>query len=150
MRPKNSAEFPSAIFYQGKLGAVFCVRTEVVAPRYNLTISLRMGSGRLWRVSFCLQWSITRQCLSRAPLGRSFATRFALGSGHNRWSKIKHDKGKKDALKSKARSLLSQDIYNASKCQLLLLRRSRISLTYLSWRGRSQSEPTPSNSYCKC
>jgi len=49
---------------------------------------------------------------------RSFATCPVLESGHNRWSKIKHDKGKEDALKSKARSLLSQEIYSASKCWL--------------------------------
>ncbi|KKY25444.1 hypothetical protein UCRPC4_g01708 [Phaeomoniella chlamydospora] len=36
-------------------------------------------------------------------------------SGHNRWSKIKHDKGANDAAKSKERSIISKDITLAVK-----------------------------------
>lgn len=36
-------------------------------------------------------------------------------SGHNRWSKIKHDKGKNDALKNRQRSVFAQEIATASK-----------------------------------
>lgn len=46
---------------------------------------------------------------------RCFCSFPARNSGHSRWSKIKHDKGKEDILKSRARTLLSQDISLASK-----------------------------------
>ncbi|KAI9677671.1 MAG: hypothetical protein M1817_006626 [Caeruleum heppii] len=36
-------------------------------------------------------------------------------SGHNRWSTIKHDKGKNDALKNKQRSVLSQELMQISR-----------------------------------
>lgn len=36
-------------------------------------------------------------------------------SGHNRWSKIKHDKGKKDAIMNKARSIFAAEIATASR-----------------------------------
>ena len=48
---------------------------------------------------------------------RLFGASPAWNSGHNRWSKIKHDKGKADALKSKDRSALSKELYIASKCR---------------------------------
>ncbi|EEQ30310.1 hypothetical protein McanMca71_002194 [Microsporum canis] len=38
-----------------------------------------------------------------------------LQSGHNRWSTIRHDKGKNDAAKSKERQIFSKDIIQASK-----------------------------------
>jgi YebC/PmpR family DNA-binding regulatory protein len=46
---------------------------------------------------------------------RLFTTNHSNKSGHNRWSKIKHDKGKKDAAKHRERSVFSQEIYTASK-----------------------------------
>jgi len=39
-------------------------------------------------------------------------------SGHSRWSKIKHDKGTNDAAKNKQRSIFSQEIATASKCNV--------------------------------
>ncbi|KAK0268559.1 hypothetical protein LTR91_014902 [Friedmanniomyces endolithicus] len=39
----------------------------------------------------------------------------ALASGHNRWSKIKHDKAKVDASKNRQRSIFAQEIALASK-----------------------------------
>src|SRR5271170_4516335 len=78
----------------------------------------RMGLARPCRSCYYLQQPVSRRCPRWSLRARSFATCPVLGSGHNRWSKIKHDKGKEDALKSKARSLLSQEIYNASKCWL--------------------------------
>jgi hypothetical protein len=39
-------------------------------------------------------------------------------SGHNRWSKIKHDKAGVDAKKNKERSVFSHEIAMASKCGL--------------------------------
>ncbi len=46
---------------------------------------------------------------------RTFTILSPLQSGHNRWSKIKHDKGKADALKNRQRSALAQEIATASK-----------------------------------
>jgi hypothetical protein len=82
------------------------------------TVLQRMGLARLWKPCHYLQQPVSRRCPRWSLRARSFATCPVLASGHNRWSKIKHDKGKEDALKSKARSLLSQEIYNASKCWL--------------------------------
>lgn len=39
-------------------------------------------------------------------------------SGHNRWSTIKHDKAKNDAVKNKQTSIFAKEIAAASKCQL--------------------------------
>lgn len=54
---------------------------------------------------------VCRHCLSR----RAFTTAPALHSGHNRWSKIKHDKGKNDAARNRQRSAFAQEIATASK-----------------------------------
>lgn len=51
---------------------------------------------------------------------RHFSTSRAVWSGHNKWSTIKHAKGKNDAVKNKERSNFSHEISLASKCQLLL------------------------------
>lgn len=53
---------------------------------------------------------ICQRCQSR-----SFAASTPLQSGHSRWSKIKHDKGKNDALKNRQRSIFAQEIATASK-----------------------------------
>lgn len=55
-----------------------------------------------------------RPRLLLAP-GRLFSTTCTAPSGHSRWSKIKHDKAKVDAGRSKIRSYISQQIKNASK-----------------------------------
>lgn len=44
-----------------------------------------------------------------------FSTSSVIRSGHNRWSKIKHDKAGVDAKKNKARSVFSKEIATASK-----------------------------------
>ncbi|KIW97405.1 uncharacterized protein Z519_02797 [Cladophialophora bantiana CBS 173.52] len=70
-------------------------------------LSFCMGARQLWRsrLSFesfrtpCRHWS---SCQSRP-------------SGHSKWAKIKHDKGKADAAKSRVRTHLSADIIMASK-----------------------------------
>ncbi|KAM0713392.1 hypothetical protein Q7P37_010354 [Cladosporium fusiforme] len=46
---------------------------------------------------------------------RPFTTTPIPPSGHNRWSKIKHDKGKADAHKNRQRSIFAQEIATASK-----------------------------------
>ncbi|RAL60822.1 hypothetical protein DID88_010147 [Monilinia fructigena] len=45
----------------------------------------------------------------------NFSTTSVASSGHNRWSKIKHDKGAVDAKKTKARSIIAHDIALAVK-----------------------------------
>lgn len=46
---------------------------------------------------------------------RFLSTSASLQSGHNKWSTIKHDKGKNDAAKNKQRSIFSHEISTASK-----------------------------------
>ncbi|KAK4580228.1 hypothetical protein LTR86_000431 [Recurvomyces mirabilis] len=46
---------------------------------------------------------------------RTFSTSASLYSGHNRWSKIKHDKAKVDSVKNKQRSIFSAELATASK-----------------------------------
>jgi transcriptional/translational regulatory protein YebC/TACO1 len=46
---------------------------------------------------------------------RHFSVLPVLRSGHNRWSKIRHDKGAKDASKNKQRSQFAQEIAAASR-----------------------------------
>lgn len=46
---------------------------------------------------------------------RTFTMVPSLSSGHNRWSKIKHDKAKADSSKSRGRSRFSQEIASASR-----------------------------------
>ncbi|KAL9130112.1 MAG: hypothetical protein Q9217_001628 [Psora testacea] len=46
---------------------------------------------------------------------RNFSYATALRSGHNRWSKIKHDKAKVDASATKQRSIISEELRQASK-----------------------------------
>lgn len=46
---------------------------------------------------------------------RAFTATPVQPSGHNRWSKIKHDKGKADAYKNRQRSIFAQEIATASK-----------------------------------
>ncbi|TVY40188.1 putative transcriptional regulatory protein [Lachnellula subtilissima] len=45
-----------------------------------------------------------------------FSTSSIVQSGHNRWSKIKHDKGTADAKRSTKNSFFSREIAMASKC----------------------------------
>ncbi|KAK5137025.1 hypothetical protein LTR08_001034 [Meristemomyces frigidus] len=46
---------------------------------------------------------------------RALSTTAPTLSGHNRWSKIKHDKGRADALKNRQRSIFAQEIATCSK-----------------------------------
>lgn len=49
------------------------------------------------------------------PRCRHLSSSTVLTSGHNRWSKIKHDKGKSDVQKNKQRSELAKELMQASK-----------------------------------
>jgi hypothetical protein len=66
--------------------------------------------------------AFSRGLSSLAPRGEltcsrclQFSTTSIAHSGHNRWSKIKHDKGAVDAKKNVQRSALSKEIALASK-----------------------------------
>ncbi|KAI9813775.1 MAG: hypothetical protein M1827_003565 [Pycnora praestabilis] len=61
-----------------------------------------------------LRQDLSIRSLSRPPY-REIASSAVLMSGHNRWSKIKHDKGKEDAAKNRQRSVMAQEIMLASK-----------------------------------
>ncbi|GAB7353425.1 hypothetical protein MBLNU459_g3896t1 [Dothideomycetes sp. NU459] len=54
------------------------------------------------------------RCLSRRA-ARCFHGTAPVRSGHSRWSKIKHDKGKVDAARNKRNSIFAQEIATASK-----------------------------------
>ena len=49
-----------------------------------------------------------------------FSTYSGLRSGHNRWSKIKHDKAGVDAKKNRQRSIFSNELTTISKRELSL------------------------------
>ncbi|KAL9609443.1 MAG: hypothetical protein Q9167_005798 [Letrouitia subvulpina] len=58
----------------------------------------------------------SKEVLSLRSSGlRRLATANTLLSGHNRWSKIKHDKGREDALRSRERSQWVEQIASSSK-----------------------------------
>ena len=56
-----------------------------------------------------------RVCRQYGAKSHAFTTLSPLASGHNRWSKIKHDKGKNDAAKNRQRSIFAQEIALASR-----------------------------------
>jgi len=58
---------------------------------------------------------LLRQPPSSFQSHRAFSACTVQLSGHNRWSKIKHDKGKADAYKNRQRSVFAQEIATASK-----------------------------------
>lgn len=60
----------------------------------------------------CRTDSICPRCLHPS---RPFTTTLPSPSGHNRWSKIKHDKAKTDASKNRQRSLFSQELATLSR-----------------------------------
>ncbi|KAI9772864.1 MAG: hypothetical protein M1840_008746 [Geoglossum simile] len=57
-----------------------------------------------------------RQCKIHGWVcSRCLSTTWRVASGHNRWSTIKHDKGKNDAQKNRLRSVLAKELTLASK-----------------------------------
>lgn len=83
---------------------------------------------------------------------RHFSISQSMRSGHNRWSKIKHDKGSADAIKNKQRSEFSKEITLWSKCMifgpvtLLVL----ILISTCSRRSRSDKQSTTRNTTREC
>ncbi|MCJ1312017.1 hypothetical protein MMC25_005691 [Agyrium rufum] len=62
--------------------------------------------------SYTLQRSIVRCFILRK---HGFSTSTKTLSGHSRWSKIKHDKGKEDASKTRVRTTLAKELMTASR-----------------------------------
>jgi hypothetical protein len=61
------------------------------------------------------QWQTSQPSTRLYPC--LFSTSSVSQSGHNRWSKIRHDKGANDAKRGSAFSKISQEITYASKCE---------------------------------
>ena len=70
----------------------------MILPKYHRVL--------LSRAQCYLQARITSRCFSNSTY---------LLSGHSRWAKIKHDKGKADNVKNKERSFIAHELVNASK-----------------------------------
>ncbi|ETI23681.1 hypothetical protein G647_05484 [Cladophialophora carrionii CBS 160.54] len=66
-----------------------------------------MGARHIWRLNRYFR-SVQAPC-------RHWSSCQDRPSGHSKWAKIKHDKGKNDIAKSKARTHLSADIIMASR-----------------------------------
>ncbi|KAF2837011.1 YebC-like protein [Patellaria atrata CBS 101060] len=62
-----------------------------------------------------LLWRVSNEYICLRCQSRRLSTSDFLGSGHSRWSTIKHDKGKNDARKNKERSVFSNEIATAAK-----------------------------------
>ncbi|PGH09945.1 hypothetical protein AJ79_05561 [Helicocarpus griseus UAMH5409] len=91
--------FSVSIVFPGPL------RLEIVATTNFMASVL---SPRLWGASRAARPWKCESC-------RTLSSSAFLQSGHNRWSTIKHDKGKNDRAKSKERALHVRDIIYASK-----------------------------------
>nr|POE53321.1 putative transcriptional regulatory protein [Quercus suber] len=62
-----------------------------------------------------LSWIQQNSYVCANCVARCFVTSPAGASGHNRWSKIKHDKAKVDATKNRQRSIFAAELALASK-----------------------------------
>lgn len=95
---------------QGSIAHLIKLRTH--GP-LHFDIGLRMQAAWVCRtpVSFAAKSTSNSVSLHRCL----HATRTA-NSGHNRWSKIKHDKGKADAKTNADRSRFAQEIVTSVKC----------------------------------
>ncbi|CAL8583189.1 hypothetical protein XPA_008822 [Xanthoria parietina] len=75
------------------------------------------GDGSIHHMAAAIRcWCVVNNPRISTPAGlRSLSTAQILASGHNRWSKIKHDKIKIDAVRSKERAQWSRNIQEAVK-----------------------------------
>lgn len=110
-------------------------RSDIVpSPPFDLwrkSYNHRMGPRSVLRIKTC-RWS-------SLPQTRSFTASRSANSGHNRWSKIKHDKGAADARKSKERTKLAYEVFIASKCTLRFLSPPKqVSILTMLRRRRAQ------------
>lgn len=88
------------------------MRLNIAPPSFSNTNNLTMAPSR----GTAVLRAITRSSIATPPATcRAFSAATIPLSGHNRWSKIKHDKGKADAHKNRQRSIFAQEIATASK-----------------------------------
>lgn len=88
------------------------MRLKVTPPSFSSANTTTMAPSR----GIALLRSFTRSSTTTPQTTcRAFSATTIPLSGHNRWSKIKHDKGKADALKNRQRSIFAQEIATASK-----------------------------------
>lgn len=82
-----------------------------------LSMATAAGLGELGPVLLRPAWSATRATRVCLRCRRNFATSPILQSGHNKWSTIRHHKGKKDQIKSAVRMQYVEAItlYSRSK-----------------------------------
>ena len=83
------------------------INPPVFSTTYTTTMAPSRGTAVLR--------SFARPSTTTPTTCRAFSATTIPLSGHNRWSKIKHDKGKADALKNRQRSIFAQEIATASK-----------------------------------
>lgn len=76
-----------------------------------------------------------------AQCRRSFVSSPVLPSGHNKWSKIRHDKAANDAKKGRARTFFTQNITLYSKRTPPSSTLFRLVKTYTSQSLRPGSQP---------
>jgi transcriptional/translational regulatory protein YebC/TACO1 len=70
-----------------------------------------------------------------------FSTTSIAQSGHNRWSKIKHDKGAVDAKKNVQRSALSKEIALVSKSMKLYSLKFSVANEFAVYGGDPSTNP---------
>lgn len=83
-----------------------------LSPRYEIVMAPSRGLIEL--VGRSLQGQRSSYICSRCAF-RALTTSPIIRSGHNRWSKIKHDKAKVDATKHRQRSIFAAELALASK-----------------------------------
>ena len=132
--------------YRQNLGMKWTSSGETATNRANSMLSpITWPFARSTATSF-----VCSQCRRQGAI-RRFTTPTAAQSGHNRWSKIKHDKAKHDAATNKHRTLLSKDISFASQSKLtseLEPARKPDNDLYSVWTG-PQCEPSPRPRHCQ-
>ncbi|XP_069809751.1 translational activator of cytochrome c oxidase 1 [Dendropsophus ebraccatus] len=111
---------------------------------------------RLWRLLFGCHEALDRFCCA-GPLGGSFHTSAIALAGHNKWSKVKHIKGPKDAARARLFAKLTTMIkvavreggpnpdFNSLLCQLVEQGRQRNmpkASIEAAIKGADKSKPT--------
>lgn len=106
LRLKSVSFFPGRLDFDGSprrrntLSQICTTQANMLAPTRSLL--------RYWRS--------LEKCSCSSTI-RPLTTSATSHSGHSRWSTIKHDKAKKDASKTRQRTLLSKEIEHAVKSE---------------------------------
>ncbi|CAG8137559.1 unnamed protein product [Penicillium salamii] len=90
----------------GHIGPQFIRGEMYITDTFLLRIIMALRLGRLVPRR---QWNFT------IPSVRPFTSTGFNGSGHNKWSSIKHDKARNDKAKSKERAMMGKEIASATQ-----------------------------------